>query len=214
MQNVIETKFKKLIAKRNLKSYIKAKVIVRFSSLFLIGLAIGYALFFTGGYLEKNLDALIVLEHFDSIFVGSETVSDYLLTMLMASKNDIRHLMFVFISGFTYFCFFASGAIVFSRGALLGFSSSYLIYVYRLNPDIISNKMLVLFMASNIISAVLLIYLSSISYIFSFDFRAIKRNHSVLRRAPVAYKYAFSFILTLGGLLINNLTYCILSFLI
>ena len=209
MQGINETKIKRSITRRNDISYIRGTISIRFLILFIIGIIIG-GVVFSSSYIDRSaLDAATVKMHFDSIFVGCETISDSLLTVLLLSELEIRYLFLIFISGFTYFCFIASGFMMLGRGFLLGFSSSCLIYLHVDSPETITRGAVVGFVIFNVIASFILIYLSVSAYIFSFDFRAIKRNHFVLRRAPIIYKYAFSLVLSLGGLLMNNLIYCI-----
>ena len=210
MHALTENKIQKLITRRNSNTYIRCKIALRFSVLFIIGFALGIA-FFNYATSKENLDLGIISKHFLSIFVNCDTISDYLITMLAASEGGIRHLLFIFISGFTYFCFLASATIIFSRGVLLGFSLAYMVYAHGVIPGEVSIAIIILYLVAHLVSAILMVHLATVSYIFSFDFRAIKRNHSVLRRAPITYRYSFAFILALGGILINNLLYCIIS---
>ena len=210
MQAISENKFKKIIERKNSAAYIRFKIIVKFSFLFIIGFGLGLG-FFNTIVDDRSVDIDTISKHFDSIFVNCETISDYLITMLAASRSDIRHLLFIFISGFTYFCFIASGAIIFSRGLLMGFSSAYIIYAFEVNSQAVTPFMVIIYILSNIISSAILIHISVLAYIFSFDFRAIKRNNSILRRASITYRYSFFLILSLSGILINNLIYCIIT---
>lgn len=209
MQNINENKLRRAILRRNDQAYIRGKVALRFLLLFIAGVFVGGALFYSSRTDRSVLSIDTVIKHFNSIFVGCETFSDNLLTVLVLSEFEIRYLFLIFISGFTYFCFIASGFMMLGRGFLLGFSSSCLIYLHNNDPDVITREIVGGFIAFHVISSLILICLSVSAYIFSFDFRTIKRNHFVLRRAPIAYKYVFALILALGGLLMNNFLYCL-----
>ena len=96
MHALTENKIQKLIARRNSNIYIRCKIALRFSVLFIIGFALGIA-FFNYATSKENLDLEIISKHFLSIFVNCDTISDYLITMLAASESGIRHLLFIFI---------------------------------------------------------------------------------------------------------------------
>ena len=209
MQNINENKLRRAILRRNDQAYIRGKVALRFLILFIVGVFVGGALFYSSHTDRSALSIETVSKHFDSIFIGCETFSDNLLTALVLSEFEIRYLFLIFISGFTYFCFVASGFMMLGRGFLLGFSSSCIMYLHGNAPNIITSEMVGGFIAFHVISSLILICLSVSAYIFSFDFRTIKRNHFVLRRAPITYKYVFALILALGGLLMNNFLYCL-----
>lgn len=210
MQGIDEQRLQRSISVRNDPNYIKAKVTFRFLLLFGLGMLLGGELF-RSGYVDRSaLDVSFIKNHFESIFVGSETFSDKLLTALILSEVEIRYLFLIFISGFTYFCVVASGFMMLARGFLVGFSTSCLIYLYRVYFEAVDRYEVIIFVAFQIVSSIILICLSVSAYIFSFDFSSIKRNNYVLRRSPVIYHYVFSFIITLGGLLINSFLYCLL----
>lgn len=209
MQGVNENKLRNSIKLKNTKLYIRGTVVLKFLFFLLVGIFLG-GMFFHSQYVDKiELDCSIADVHFGSIFVGCETFSECLFSVIMLSELEIRYLILIFISGFTYFCFIASAFMMIGRGFLLGFSLSYLIYIYLYCSSTITRSVLIAYLLFNVISSFILIFLSVASYTFSFDFRAIKRNHFVLRRAPIIYKYSFSLIIALGGLLLNKFFYCV-----
>ncbi len=209
MQNISETKFKKIIGRRNTLTYINYKVAVRFIVLFIVGLSLGIVAFFSEYRIDGTFDYGVLNDHFESIFVKCETISDYSVSILFASEKDIRYIIFIFISGFTYFCFIASGAIVFSKGFIVGFASAYIVLVKKISPDLFPDIFVLIFIFINLTISAIIIHLATKGYIFSYEFRAIKKNHSILRRAPITYRYIASLILALGGILIFNLLYCL-----
>ena len=209
MQELNENKLRRSIKIKNTTSYIRGTVALKFLVFLIIGIIIGGA-FFGSPYIDKssfNTDAID--KHFESVFVDCETFSEMLLTVLILSELEIRYLFLIFISGFTYFCFVASGFMMLGRGFMFGFSSSCIIFMYSEASSSVTGAVLVSYLLFNVISLFILISLSVAAYIFSFDFRKIKRNHFVLRRAPIIYKYSFSLIIALGALLINNFMYCL-----
>ena len=78
----------------------------------------------------------------------------------------------------------------------------------------INNKILVVFVIAKIMLCAISVSLAVSSYIFSYRFRDIKASGSVLRRAPITYKYIFSFITSTGGVLLTNWVYCFIIYLI
>ena len=209
MQGINERRFQRAISLRNDPAYIRARVAFRFLLLFGIGILLGGELF-RSEYIDRSLlDASFIEKHFESIFVGCETFFDKMLTSLVLSKAEISYLILIFISGFTYFCFIASGLMILVRGFLIGFSTSYLVYLYRLYFEAVERYEVVGFVAYQIVSSIILICLSVSAYIFSFDFRD-KRNNFALLRSPIIFGYVFAFIIMLGGLLMNSFLYCLL----
>lgn len=204
-EKTAEIRFSKIISRRNTERYKKYKVSSRFTALFILGVAIGisYAIV---SFNTKPHDINAIARHSASIFSDCSQLSDYSLDILKASRNDIRYLFYIFISGFTYFCFLASGLIVFSKGMIFGYSAAYLLLLAHHFPKI--NTFTFLFILYSGITSVIVITLSSVAYLFSYEFRAIKRNRSVLMRAPITYRFIFSLIWSLGGLLTANMLYC------
>ena len=207
MQVINEEKLKRSIRIKNKNSYVRGIVDLKFLLFLVVGIVIGGG-FFHSSYVDRSaVDFGIIYGHFSGIFVGCETFSEKLMTVLVVSEMDIGYLFLIFISGFTYFCSIASGLMMLGRGFMLGIASSCLIYASKGLTDLGAATML--YTVFSVISVLILISLSTSAYIFSFDFSTIKRNRYVLRRAPIIYKYSFSLILSLGGLIINNFLYCI-----
>lgn len=194
---------------KNNNSYITGIVFLKFLLFLIAGVILGGAFFYSPYVDKESIDFSVINRHFDSVFVDCETVSDKLMTVLILSELEIRYLFLLFVSGFTYFCFIAAGGLMIARGFLLGFSSSSVMFAFSVRREIV-----IAYLLFSIVSSLILVYLSASAYIFSFDFSEIKRNHTVLRRSPVVYKYFFSLILSMGGLLINNFLYCLLIFLL
>ena len=214
MQGVNENKLRRAITLRNNQTYVRGVVTLKFLIFLILGIILGVA-FFNTSYVDKSaIDIIAIKRHFEGIFVGCETFSEVLLTVLMLSELEIRYLFLIFVSGFTYFCFIVSGLMLFGKGFLFGGALSALAYLSRDPRAYVSGRVIVAYLIFNLISSLILISMSASAYIFSFDFSTIKRNHFVLRRAPIIYKYSFSLILSLGGLIINNFLYCLFFYLL
>ena len=207
--NTAEQKFSKIISRRNTYQYKKYKVSSKFVALFIIGLAFGISYSLTTLLEDASLCeayAYTIKKHFDNIFSKCISLSDYSLDVLKSSMNDIRYLFYVFVGGFTYFCFYAAGLIVFAKGLTVGYATASLILLSQRYASMI--PFTALFIIYGLVSSSVIVGMSSVAYLFSFEFRAIKRNRSVLRRAPIAYRFVFSLLLSLGGIITVNFLYC------
>ena len=204
---LLENKFKAMILKKNSGSYARRRVSFGFATLCIVGILLGIIVFTIGareGYI--HIDGRLISEHFISIFLECDTILEGFSRLLKASSADLRHLFFIFISGFTYFCFLASSAIAFAKGFSIGFSFACLYAIIADIPGLNIASATIFVLAKSLILANLLA-LAVDAFIFSYDFRTIKINRSVLRRAPCMYKYIFSLIRAVGSSLLINLIY-------
>ena len=209
MQHYFENKFASIISKRNSKLYTATKTKISFYLLFFSGLALGIIAFLIGMQDSSLIDASHIKNHINSTFNNCESVSDYFIETLKASETDLSHIFFIFISGFTYFCFAVAGIIVFAKGFMFGFSVLFLFEIREQLASMGASSFVWIFIVLKFIVASFTVLLASETYIFSYDFRSIKQNLSVLKRAPVTYKFIFVFLRTIGGALIVNFIYCI-----
>ena len=103
MQIENENRIRRSIVIKNSPIYVKLHVAFRFLIFLALGIVVG-GIFFRSQYVNKEmLDARMITDHFDSVFVLCETFYDGFLTVLVLSENEIRFLFLIFISGFTYF---------------------------------------------------------------------------------------------------------------
>lgn len=209
MQSSIESKFASIISKKSSREYADARSKFRFFLLLFLGLALGITSF-AAVPKESFTDYRSIAEHIDSIFVECDTLSECFIEVIKVSKAELTHIFFIFISGFTYFCFAASGMIIFSKGFTFGFSLMFLIEAKSKLPSINTVGFIIIFAIIKLILCVQAVLLASETYVFSYDFRAIKQSFSVLRRAPITYKFIFVFIRTVGASLLVNFIYCLL----
>ena len=206
MQNSFEQRIADFIAKRNNESYIKRKVSLSFLMLMVIGILCGIAVF-DAVFRFSDYSPEYVSLHFGKALKSCVTFSDYFSEILNASKTDIRNIFFIFIAGFTYFCYPACGIIVLAKGFLGGFTVFYLVEVFKKCYFANENLLFLSFVVSRLLLSIIAIYLAMTAYVFSYKFREIKSNSSVLRRAPITYKYIFIFIYSVGGVLLVNSVY-------
>lgn len=209
MQSSFENKFASIISKKNSKIYASTKTKISFYLLFFVGAILGIAAFLLVSQDDSIIDASHIKIHINSIFVNCDSVSDYFIETLKISETDLSHIFFIFISGFTYFCFAVAGIIIFAKGFMFGFS---VLFLFEIKDTLASMQMtpfIWLFLLLKFIICSIAIYLASETYMFSYDFRSIKQNLSVLKRAPVTYKFIFVFTRTIGSSLIVNFIYCL-----
>lgn len=211
MQTLFESRLTHMISHKSSKEYAKNKSQLSFCLIFFTGLFLGiFALFIVPNesintsfpHIEKHLNSIHELQN--------SSASTHFIEALKLSEIDLCHIFFVFISGFTYFCFAASGTIIFAKGFMFGFSSAFLIKSLEELDHINSIYYLSTFIVLKLAVCVITILLAAETYIFSFDFRSIKQNLSVLRRASVTYKFIFSFIRSVGASLLINFVYCLI----
>lgn len=209
MQSSLENKFTSTISKKSSRLYADVRSKFRFFLIFFLGLALGITLFVFGPK-ESFMNPTPIIEHINSVFVDCDTLSECFIDVIKVSEADLTHIFFIFISGFTYFCFAASGIIVFSKGFTFGFSLMFLIEIQHKIPNVNTIGFIIIFAVTKFVLCIQALLLASETYVFSYDFRAIKQNFSVLRRAPVTYKFIFVFIRTVGASLLVNFIYCLL----
>lgn len=207
MQNSLEHKFSKLISKRNSRSYPIERSRFWFFVLFMIGGLLGAVLCYWGANNTTDQANIILLRHIRDICSTSSNFSKLSIEIIKLSKTDLCHVFFIFISGFTYFCFFVTGVIVFAKGFMFGFS---LIYLSSAVNMINTPKFGMIYFILKLTICIITTILAAETYVFSYEFRTIKQNCSILRRAAVTYKFAFIFVKALGGCLLSNLIYCAL----
>ena len=210
MTNAVERKFSSMISKRNSDSYPVTKSKFYFFLILLIGFLLGVAVFHVSSNNSFSTNLSPVEKHLKYIFSLSDNFADRFIDVIKLSELELCHVFFIFISGFTYFCFIASGAIIFAKGFMLGVSTSYLMLISSPIHSINAIAFGLIFFLSKFIICIITTTLASKTYIFSYDFRVIKQNCSILRRASVTYKFVFLFIKALGGCLLLNFIYCAL----
>ena len=214
MQNYIEHKFSTIIRKRSSESYPLTRAKFFFTSLFIIGCILGYTAFTINSSSFSSTHIIYIEHHIKAISSTSTSLAQSFIDVIKLSKTDICHLFFVFIAGFTYFCFPVTGAIVFAKGFMLSFSLMYINLAPSAMASADKNIFFWCFCFTRIFIGITTVVLASETYVFSYDFRAIKQNFSILRRSSVTYKFIFIFLKSLGGcLLLNYIYYSIIKLL-
>ena len=209
MRSAFENKFASIISKKNSKLYASTKTKISFYLLFLIGFVLGIAAFVLAPQDSSITDTSHIQKHLGLTFASCDSVSDYFIETLKMSETDLSHIFFIFISGFTYFCFAVAGIIIFAKGFMFGFSILYLFEIKEYLASLQMTPFLWIFILLKFIICSIAVMLASETYMFSYEFRSIKQNLSVLKRAPVTYKFIFIFARTIGISLIVNFIYCL-----
>ena len=210
MQTMFESRVAHIISKKSSKEYARNKSRLSFYLIFFTGLFLGAFALFVVPSESISLAIPYIEKHLISICSKNVSVSACFIEALKISEIELSHIFFVFISGFTYFCFAASGTIIFAKGIMLGFSTAFLTKTLGELGCVDQTYFLITFATLKLIICIVTVSLAAETYIFSFDFRSIKQNLSVLRRAPVTYRLIFSFIRTVGSSLLINFVYCLI----
>lgn len=201
----IEQKYAKIISKKNSEYYAQKKSIISFLLLLSLGVALGVTIYHSA-YQDRSNSIEQIIDFIKVRKSSTNSFTDIFSLVFAFSKSDIRILFFVFISGFTYFCLFASSIMIVSDGFLVGFTSLFLIESCLAKYNSV-HLIPFAFLTSKLGISLIIIYLGTVAYVFSYKFREIKSSGSILRRASITYKYIFIFIYSLGGIFIINLAY-------
>ena len=147
------------------------------------------------------------------MFVGCKNISDYFSVVFVSAATDIRYLILIFAMGFTYLCGIASSAFVVCRGFTLGFSINFLYNAVKIGEIKLKNPMnsVYVFAATELAIAIFIIFLSTRSLIFSYDFRKLRGRRSLMVRSPALYKYLILYLTAFGLMILINLFGCIVS---
>ena len=193
----------------------------RISRRFLAGFsAIFAAAFFLGTFFCKKVAGGIsdsmspqIASHFSGIFSGCQSPTDYFTVIISASSADLRSLVLIFASGFTYFCKYATGAMLAFRAFTLGFSFEFLAFSLKRSSVVLDHPLLsmMIFLSCELMIAALIVYLSVKSVFFGDDFRRLRGRKSLILRSPIIYRYIFLFLTAFGLVIAVNSAYCAIS---
>ncbi|MBQ8389341.1 MAG: hypothetical protein IJX46_10500 [Clostridia bacterium] len=154
--------------------------------------------------------------HFTDVFAGCSKPADYFTVIITSSSADLRYFLLIFTSGFTFFCKYATGAMVAFKAFAVGFSSEFLFL--SLKDGIISlnhpSLSFLAFVAAELLIACVIVYLSVKATLFGYDFRKLRGRKSLMLRSPTIYRYVFLFLTAIGFVIAVNAAYCGLSALI
>jgi hypothetical protein len=212
----IEIDFIEAIRKKNNPRRAYKKHMAIFLAIFVASLIGGLLLsFMTRKTVSDELKGQIS-KHFLNVFDGCSKHTDYLTVIISSSSADLRYLLLVFTSGFTFFCKYAAAAMVAIRAFSVGMSIEFLFCV--LNDGIITLRhpslSFFLFTVFKILTAGFIIYLSVKSILFGYDFRRLRGRRSLILRSPVIYSHIFLFLTAVGFIIVVNSAYCAFSSLI
>ena len=211
--NEIEIKFLEQIKAKNRKNTVLGKFFLGFSIIFFISLLLGFLFCKIASASVSDEMKIKIASHFSEIFKGCKSPTDYFAVIISASSADFRYLVLIFASGFTYFCKYATAAMVGVRAFTLGYSLEF--FAASIKYDFLSLRhpwiSFLLFLASKSVVLALIIYLSVKATFFGEDFRRLRGRRSLILRSPVIYRYIFLFLTALGMIIIINAGYCILA---
>ncbi len=218
MEDRIAPDFLSDIPRKNTPYYTIVKIFFRYTALFALAFSSGVLFCMSGiGSFDGSEEIYIkISEHFTNVFVGCESVRDYFLVIFAASATDIRYLVLIFAAGFTYFCGIASSAFIVCRGFTVGFSISFLYESVKGTKLTLSypNTAIAIFTITELAIALFIIFLSTKSLVFSYDFKKLRGRRSLIMRSPTIYKYLVFYLTAFGLMILINTISCLISMLI
>ena len=203
------------LRRRNKESYTLIKVLIRYCAIF--------ALAFTAGILFCRASTTVfpdmtptIQRFFTDVFYGCESCRDYFTVIISASSPDIRCLILLFAAGFTYFCGIATSTLILCRGFSVGFSLQYLLFAIESKAITLAHPTAaaVIFGTTELMLAAVMIWLSTRSLIFGYDFRRLRGRRSRIVRSPIIYLYMLLYLTAFGTILIINTSGCFITMLI
>ncbi len=206
------------LPRRNRASYSFIKIIGRYSLIFALSLIAGMLVCYSGVLpLPKDSGAAEDISNcFKNVFAGCDSCQDYFTVIISASAPDIRYLIFTFAAGFTYFCSVATSAFIICRGFTVGFSLWFLIEAARAGSLTLPHpaSAAVIFAVTELVLAGVMIWLSTKSLMFGYDFRRLRGRKSLIVRSPIIYLYMLLYLTAFGLILIINTSSCFISMLV
>ena len=186
MQTELEQKIRKNILTRNSPNYAKLKTLSICFSLYVFSYIMGNLFnYFFEFDISDSVNARII-EYFTIKIDTSCGIKGFALAVANASFPDLRNLMIVFASGFTFFCATAIALTVVFKGFSFGFSAAYLSEAIASGDIAFKNAQIafILYIAINVLISTALIYLSSEAVIFGYKFRNLPDYRRTLFRSP------------------------------
>lgn len=214
--NDIELSFINNIKSKNRENRAYLRYFIGFSVVFAASLIVGIvASLATQNVVSDDLKARMV-HHFTDVFSGCSKPADYFTVIITSSSADLRYLLLILTSGFTFFCKYATGAMVAFKAFAMGFSSEFLFLSLKKGLISLNHPALsfVLFSAAELLIVCVVVYLSVKATLFSYDFRRLRGCKRLILRSPIIYRYIFLFLTAIGFVIAVNAAYCGLSALI
>ena len=203
------------LPRKNKASYTLTKVLLRYCIIFALAFAAG--ILFCRASREIFPDTTPTIQRFfTDVFGGCDSCRDYFTVIISASSPDIRCLILLFAAGFTYFCGIATSTLVLCRGFAVGFSLQYLLLAIESGVLTLSHPTAaaVIFGTTELALAAVMIWLSTKSLIFGYDFRRLRGRRSRIVRSPIIYLYMLLYLTAFGLILIINTSGCFITMLI
>ncbi len=207
MQGIEKGRFFSRLERLNSPNYTYLKILFRQLAVYLISFAAGILGFY---FLKIPFSEKIntyISNHFSYLFEGCDGFTDHFRALMECSLFDIRHIVFIFVSGFTMFSFFACSLACMYRGLSFGFSVGYIVLGVANKEISVAHFELafLIFLAANVLVAALFIAFSARSVIFSYDYRRPTSKKRVL------YSFLLTFLVCFGFVIIVNLIRCFFS---
>lgn len=215
MEENIIPEFLNDLPRRNKPSYPILRAILRYFLMFLLAFTAGM-LISKATYVENADTNKMISSHFTQVFRGCNGCKDYFTVIISASSSDIRYLLLLFTTGFTYFCAPATSVFLMCKGATLGFSLNYMLISARIGALSLPLPYLAatIFTAIEFITSLFMVWLGAKSLVFSYEFRKLRGRKRRILTSPVIYNYLLLYLTAFGLVLIINTVSCLLSLMI
>lgn len=203
------------LKRRNTPEYQRKRIAVRYSLIFIISVVAG--LLFCKGLTDMmpqdNPFYTLIRSGFGNILKDSSGFRDGFSRIIKASIRDIRDILILFLTGFTYFCGIASSAVIIVRGFASGFSVFLLWYSVSKGALLLPHPVLsiALYCLSTLITVALLVFSATVSLVFEYEFKNLNNRKRLIVCSPLLYKYMLYYLTAFGAVILINTVNSLLS---
>lgn len=216
--NTAAPDFLKSLPRRNRRIYSAFKVSSRYFLILLSACLAGF-LFCTAAsdsFIEERIFFDRIASHFTDVFSGCDSLKNCFSVIITASAPDIRYLILLFASGFTFFCGIANSAAIICQGFTFGFSFNYLLSAIKTDAALLPTpkNAIIIFSVSEILMMLFMVFLATSSLLFAYEFRRLRGLRTKILRSPLIYRYVLLYLTAFGLILILNIGSCLASLVI
>jgi len=186
--------------------YIYVRMLLFYTLLYAVAFFLGCLLFHFLNVKESQMMNAHIIAYF-SKSADYTSVFDFAKQTVFFCREDLSHLLLIFIAGFTMLAGLTVSAILIFRGFSLGFSVSYLAYAVRGDMILIDHPTaaVVLYSLLCAFTAAIMLHSAVKAVMFSDDFKALCGRPSRIIRSKALYLHIFRLLIGEGAILILNL---------